>query len=452
MTQTQAPAAVENKTEADIRAAALAADQQRRTGIATAFAKFTDREGVADLMAACQNDVQCDEPAANARLLAHLGKEATPTAAGHVVTVEDETDKLRAAGVQSILARAGIRDAKNQIIRADGNPVRGNSLLDFAKASLARAGFRTDGLDKMQIVSAAFTQSTSDFTVLLEDAMRKTLQNTYATIPDTWSRFCAVGSVPDFRDSNRYRIGSLGNLDALNELGEYKSKAIPDGEKASIAAGTKGNIINLSRKAIVDDDLGAFIGLASMLARAAKRSIEADVYALLALNSGLGPAMNDGKTLFHADHGNISATGAMSVDVFDDVRVKMGLQKDVSGNDYLDLRPSLLLVPAALRGNAVVINGAEYDPDTANKLQKPNKVRGQYGDIIDTPRLTGTRFYSFADPAIAPTLEVVFLDGNQEPRLEQQEGWKVDGTEYKVRIDYGVGAIDYRGAVTSAGA
>lgn len=441
------------KTESEIRAAALAADQARRSKIAASFGAFSKHEGVAELMASCQNDVQCDESSASAKLLAHLGKNASPIAGGHVQTVEDEFDKLRAAGVQSILARAGMVDAKGERIRADStNPLRGYSLMDMARASLARAGIRADGMDKMQIVAAAFTQGTSDFPVLLEAAMHKTLQAAYATQSDTWSRFCAIGSVSDFRQHNRYRIGSFGNLDALSELGEYKNKSIPDGEKAGITAATKGNIINISRQAIVNDDLGAFIGLASMLGRAARRTIEADVYALLALNSGLGPVLSDGATLFHASHGNISATGAISSTVFDDVRVKMALQKDVSGNDYLDIRPALLLVPTALRGDAVVINGAEFDPDTANKLQKPNKVRGQYSDIIDTPRLSGTRFYSFADPMVAPTVEVAFLDGNQEPFLEAQNGWDVDGAQMKVRLDYGVGAIDYRGATTSAGA
>ncbi|QRM19554.1 Clp protease ClpP [Dechloromonas sp. TW-R-39-2] len=441
------------KTEDEIKAAVLAADQSRRVAIAASFGAFASHEGVNALMTQCQNDSGCDETAANAKLLAHLGSKSSPLAGHHVVTVADETDKLREAGVEAILARAGIRNSKGEKIRAHGsNPFRAHSLLDMARAALARAGIRTDGMDKMQIVASAFTQGTSDFPILLENAMHKTLQAAYATAPDTWSRFCSTGSVSDFRDHPRYRVGSLGNLDALNELGEFKNKSIPDGERAKIKAGTKGNIINISRQAIINDDLGAFIGLAQMLARAAKRTIEADVYALLALNSGLGPLLEDGQTLFHASHGNISATGAISSSVFDDVRVKFALQKNVGGNDFLDLRPSVLLVPTAAKGDAVVINGAEFDPDTANKLQKPNKVRGQYSDIVDTARLSGTRFYSFADAMDAPVIEVAFLDGNQDPYLEMEQGFTVDGARYKVRLDYGIGAIDYRGAVTSAGA
>ncbi len=119
-----------------------------------------------------------------------------------------------------------------------------------------------------------------------------------------------MGSVSDFCAHKRYRTGSFGDLDTVNELAEFKSKSIPDGEAASIAATTKGNIASISRQAIVNDDLGAFTSLATKLGRAARRSIEADVYALLALNSGAGPTMGDGNALFHSSHGNVAGTAA----------------------------------------------------------------------------------------------------------------------------------------------
>ena len=79
-------------------------------------------------------------------------------------------------------------------------------------------------------------------------------------------------------------------------------------------------------------------------------------------------------------------------------------------------------------------------------------VRGLFADIVDSPRIAGTRVYAFADPSIAPTLEVAFLEGRQDPYLERQEGFDVDGSRFKVRLDYGIAAIDYRGAVTAKGA
>ena len=42
--------------------------------------------------------------------------------------------------------------------------------------------------------------------------------------------------------------------------------------------------------------------------------------------------------------------------------------------------------------------------------------------------------------------------GQDMPYLEMEAGFTVDGTRYKARLDYGVDAVDYRGAVTDAGA
>ena len=419
------------------------------------FKPFADRPGVAALQTSVLTDPSLTIETIQASLLAEMGKGAAPAnPAGSfpaVQTVEDESDKVKAAATNALMVRAGVTKDAAVLASMSANPFRGHTLLDMARASLARAGIRTDGMDKMQIVAAAFTQGTSDFPVLLENTMHKTLQAAYARAALTWSRFCATGSVSDFRAHNRYRTGSFGALDAVNELGEYVNKSIPDGEKGTITAATKGNIINISRTAIVNDDLGAFVGLSGMLGRAAARTVEADVYALLALNSGLGPTMGDTYTLFHANHSNITTSSALSMAAIDLDRVAMASQLDVSGNDYLDLRPSVLVLPIGLGGSARSINDALYDPDTANKLQKPNVVNGLFSDIVDTPRITGNRRYLFADAMEAPVLEVAFLDGAQTPYLEVQNGFDVDGARYKVRLDYGVAAVDYRGAVTNAG-
>lgn len=419
------------------------------------FKPFANRPPVAALQTEVLADPSLTIEQIQSRLLVEMGKDAAPAnpqgAHPNIRTVEDETDKIRGAVVESMLARAGLAD-KAIKDKLDANPYRAYKMLDIAKASLQRAGIKTDGMGQMEIVASAFTQSTSDFPILLENTMHKTLLSAYATQANTWQRFCATGTVSDFRSSNRYRTGSFGSLDAINELGEYINKTIPDGEKASISVATKGNIINLSRQTIINDDMGAFVGLSASLGRAAARSIEVDVYALLALNAGLGPTMADSNTLFHANHANITTGAALSMAALDVDRVAMASQKDISGNDYLDLRPSVMVISAALGGSAKAINRSAYDPDTANKLQKPNIVNGLFGDIVDTPRLgSSTRRYLFADPSVAPVIEVAFLDGNQTPYLEVKDGFTSDGVLYKVRLDYGIAAIDYRGAVTNAG-
>lgn len=435
---------------AAIQAAAVAGEGARRADISAKFAKFASRDGVQALQAACEADTSVTPQAAADRLLAHLGSQSAPVA-GLIVTVKDEADKRMDAMAQSVMARASVVTATG-VVRADGtNPYRGAKLLDLARASLQAAGLNTIGMDQRALVAAAFTQSSSDFPILLENIMHKTLQSAYALHADTWTRFCARGTVSDFRVHRRYRVGSLGNLDAKTELGEFRNKSIPDGEKASITAATKGNIINISRETIINDDLGALTSVTSAMGRAAKRTVEADVYATLALNSGMGPTLDDGITLFHASHNNVS-TGAPLVASFEAARVVMAIQKDVSSNDFLALMPAVWLGPIGLGGAARVVLNSTYDPDTANKLQRANIAAGMVQDIVDTPRLSGLPWYFFANPLEAPVIEVAFLDGNDTPYLELENGFSVDGSSWKVRMDYGVAGVDFRGAVRSTGA
>ena len=466
-TTAAAPPPSEDATRAAAEAATRA-ERERVTGIqASVRAAKLGGEFADELI---RNGTSLD--AARAAVIERLAATDEQVRTEQHVRVEitdDAADKWQRGASAWLFQKAAVADtiaaarkaspdhAAFRNVALDPGEFRGLSLVELARESLELRGVKTRGMSKMDLVGKALTHrsaynSTSDFGVLLENAMHKTLLAAYQTTPDTWSRFCAIGSVSDFRSHNRYRLGSFGVLDSLNEHSEFKQKQIPDGEKATISASTKGNIIGLTRQAIVNDDIGAFQSLAMRFGRAARLSIEVEVYAMLSANSGLGPTQADGQPLFHANRANVGDAGALAVDAIDADRVLMAKQKDPAGNEVLDLRPAILLVPIGLGGQARVINDAQFDPSVSNKFQVPNKVRGLFREIVDTPRLTGTRRYLLADPAAAPVFEVAFLDGQREPFMESQDGWRVDGTEWKVRLDYGVAAVDFRGAVTNAGA
>ena len=426
-------------------------ESKRRTDIRAIFKPFAGNHQVDLVLSECLDDLTITASQAQTKALAALGASSQQSAAGgHVRTLDSGRDDFLQDAVACLLVKAGFGD-KDDRLRVQKSSMRNFRTFDFARACLEIGGVNASGLDQMGLVAKAFTTSTSDFPLLLENTMHKTLQAAYAAAEFTWRRFCFQGSVSDFRDHNRYRLGSLSNLEALTELNEFKNKEIPDGEKARVSIGTKGNIINISRQAIINDDLGAFIGLANWMGRAAARTVEADVYAALLSNGGNGPLLEDGLALFDAAHNNTN-TGALSVASIDADRVIMGSQQDVSGNDFLDLRPEVLLIALGLGGQARVLNETRYDPDSTDASQKPNMVVGLYNDVVDSPRLSGTARYSFANPNIAPVLEVDFLDGNDTPFLEQMAGFTVDGTMYKVRLDFGVSAVDYRGVVKNSGA
>lgn len=163
------------------------------------------------------------------------------------------------------------------------------------------------------------------------------------------------------------------------------------------------------------------------------------------------PAMSDGTALFHADHKNLATTtGAPSTATVGKGRTAMRTQKD--GVATLNISPSYLLVPAALEDTARVLMASETDPSQANS-RKPNPVRNAAEIIVDArlDEASATAWYLLADPNRFDTIEVGYLDGVSAPFLDQQEGWNVDGVEYKVRIDAAAAPLEFRTMYKNAG-
>lgn len=404
--------------------------------------------------------------AAGEKILDKLAERDDAQGIGHsgpsARITKDERDKFSEGAQNWILVRAGVANlvekaakARGETLKIDPGEFRGVSMVDLARESLVLSGTRMTSRAPREIMGQAFTarnaitQGTGDFPLLLEQALHKVLIASYQVTPDKWSRFCGKTTVTDFRAHNLYRRGTFGVLDAVDENGEFKQKPIPDGAREQLIASTKGNIITISRQAMINDDLGAFSDLAVDLGRAAKLTIEVDVFAYINSNPNTG----DGQQFFSAAHGNLRAAGGPpTVAEVDAMRQLMASQKDISGNEFLEIDPSIFLGPLSLGGQARVTNGSQYDPDAANKLQRTNIALGIFDDIVDTARLTGTPWYTFADPGVAPAIVVGFLDGVEEPFLDSEEGWKVDGTEHKVRLDYGVAGVNPASAAKNAGA
>lgn len=449
----ETPPADQSAIEAKAREEALAADKTRRETIRAAFKPFLAREGIQALLDACMDDHKIDATAAGQKLLAKLGEEAeSANPQGYSPSVQGgmtDREKRVVAFTNALMAKTGQA-------RADGaNPYRGHSLFDIARDCAVAAGADIAGLDRTGIAKAALTlipraagMTTSDFPILLENVMHKLLLTAYQTTPDTWSLVCAQSSVSDFRDWKRYRAGVFGNIDDVNEAGEYKTGTIGDAQAEKIAVTRRGKILRVTPELIVNDDLGGLANIAAQMGRGAKRTIEAKFYALLVSN----PALSDGKALFHVDHGNLAGAGAaVSVDTLEAGRVGMAKQMDTGGQDYLDIRPSIWLGPIGIGGDVRVIVDAQYDPDTANKLQRPNKARGIVDNIVDTPRLSGNAWYLFASPQVAPTIEVVFLEGQTEPMVTTEQDFDTSGVKYKIELPFGIAPVDYRGAWKNPG-
>jgi HK97 family phage prohead protease len=369
---------------------------------------------------------------------------------------------LEHCGKRSLLEQAAKKAPSRISVDFDsGNQFRGMSPFELARESLERAGVKTRGMNRMELLGRAFThrgvgQTTGDFPLILESALHKVLLGAYETQETTWPLFCGDMEVVDFRPANRYRTGALASLPLVEEHGEYKNSTIPDAAKFAVSTERHGSIFSLSREVIINDDMGALANLAAEFGSAAADTIEDGVYALLAENGGLGPTMSDGQPFFHANRANVNAVAsALTVLGLDADRVVMRAQKDPSNRRFLSLSPHALLVPDSLYGTARVLNDSAKDPDANTKLERKNIVFGLFREIVGTPRLAAasTRRYLFTDPSKCAALVVAFLQGyGRGPIMESRDGWRVDGVEWKVTQYAKPQVFDPKGAVTNAGA
>jgi hypothetical protein len=76
-------------------------------------------------------------------------------------------------------------------------------------------------------------------------------------------------------------------------------------------------------------------------------------------------------------------------------------------------------------------------------------VAGELGSGNAT--LTGKAWYVFASPAELACFEIAHLASAPGPQISIREGWEVLGREFRVVLDFGVAATDWRGAYRNAG-
>lgn len=209
-------------------------------------------------------------------------------------------DNFRQAATDHFLSRAGLRVKNPHPAARDFQRL---SVPALAELCLSRAGQAHRNLTQPELIRAALT--TSDFPAILSAVGGAALGFAYSEAPVSFQTWTRERQVPDFKTQSLAKLGELPSLEEVPEHGEYTFGSLAEYAE-NFAVKTYGKIISLSRQAMVNDDLGAFTELTTGFGAAARR-LEADlVYGKLTGN----PVLKDGLPLFHADHGNLAATGA----------------------------------------------------------------------------------------------------------------------------------------------
>lgn len=436
-------------TPAQLKQAELAAaeqarkDEQLRAGtIRTLCTKFK----MPDTFTSNLIDTGVTVEQARAAIMDSLAAETDrqPPTHSQIEMGVDASDKLREQMSAALLYRWEPTQFKS--MREPGREFIGFSLMEMAKHCLSLRGEKWRGRGPSEVAMSALT--TSDFANILADVSNKSLRKGYEATPQTFRPFCRRVTAPDFKTVNRVQLSNAPALQLVNENGEFKHGAFTD-SKETYALVTWGRLVAITRQTIINDDLSALTRVPSAMGMKASQ-LESDVvWAIVTANGN----MADGNPLFDATHGNLGTTGAIGVTTVDEAYTDMSLQTDPSG-DVLGLEPRYLLIPTGKRALASqFLNPLQFAPtSTANVI--PNYMRDLTPIAESRLQAHSTTAYYFAcDPNTQPidTIEYCYLEGEEGVYQDQQMGFNVDGVTFKVRLDFGAGAVEHRGLYKNAG-
>lgn len=282
----------------------------------------------------------------------------------------------------------------------------------------------------------------SSLTQVLGDSMNRRMIDEYNSQSnyDVWRRLAEVTPVNDFRSQERTRFGGYGDLATVAEKAAYPAMSEPTDEKATYAVEKRGGTESITLEMIKNDDVGVVRRIPTKMARAAKRTLSKFVMDFLLTN----PVIYDGATLFHATHGNLGAAALSSASLAA-ARLAMLRQQELNSNDPLNIGPQYLWVPPELEEAAVNLFNRNTENDkTFQQSLSLEVVPVWYWTDVNDWAVTA----NFND---IPTMELGFLDGQQEPQMFVQDSPLVgsmfnnDQVTYKIRHIYGGNVVDYRG-------
>ncbi len=386
-------------------------------------------------------------------------RNARPSA--RVEAGDDALDRFRAGAGAVLAVRCGHVTEREQVRAARSSELGGLSIHELAREYLRLVGAPTGG-SKADVLGRAFTtrggmHTAGDFAALMENTANKSLMMGFEESGETWQTWAKVGRLSDFKPASRIGVSSFSDLAQILSSGEYTQGHVAD-IKETIQLTSWGKMMNIDRRALINDDLSALSDVPRGMGLAGARKVGDLAYGILTGNPTM---LEDGVALFHtASHSNLAGTGgAIGTATLATALSSMLKQRGpapAAGETgaTLNIRGRYLIVPAALEGVAISTTEAEFDTDATAGKRIPNSVRGRLEPVADArlDATSATEWYVAADPGLAETVEVAGLDGAPEPVIEQDQPWTVAGVSYRVTLDAAAAAIGWRGLYKNPGA
>jgi phage major head subunit gpT-like protein len=281
------------------------------------------------------------------------------------------------------------------------------------------------------ILQASF--ATHQISQLLEAAVNKFLLSGFNAVEQVWKEVSAVRSVADFKAINMYRLNGSFKFVKVGNAGELKVASGSD-YKRSVAADTYGITTQLTRQDIINDDLGALSLIPQRIGRGAA----------LSLNEVIWSTFLDSNASYY-QAASAGSSNALSFDSLSAATTAFRKLTDPDGNP-LGIQPKILLVPPELELTAARLMTtsaliASSLGSTSSKVVEPsaNVLAGRYRVVVSNYLTSASTWWLMADAMDLNALDVVFLNGQQVPTIEQvQADYQLLGVQMRGYMDFGV--------------
>ena len=298
-----------------------------------------------------------------------------------------------------------------------------------------------------ETIRAAF--STVSLPGILGNVANKLTLRAFNNTPVLAFNFCTTGNLNDFKESDRFRLTDVGDLQPVAADGEIKEGGVTE-ESAKNQLDTYGKKFCLTRKMIINDDLGVFMQVPKAMGNRAARLIDKLFFERLTAN----PTWNDGKALFHADHHNLIPSGGELSEATLKKAIELFLNQTDSDDQPINLEPQTILVPTAYKftAEALVSSLSLVAAGSTDRIIPTMNVLARQGlKVVSTNYIKGKDWYLFANPAECDTFEIGYLKGKRTPTVEQGEtDFNTLGMWFRVYFDLGIREQDYRGFTKAA--
>lgn len=447
-------------------AAGSRGDGNLLTGNAGQSAALAERARIREITELCQRFGQ--EPDAyisrgdtihqvREAVLRQLERDSGPISAR---VMEDESDKKRAAMVDGILLKNNI---SVEHPAPGSNDFRGVSLRMIAANCMtdenggnSRNYFMMDPNELFEeTMRRSYYNPTASFPAIMDQTIRKAYVEGHRTAPVTFDQFTTRGTLTDFKKADNYYVqGGFGEFLEVPEGGELKHTVTTDEKLPQRQLKTYGRQFTMSRQAFINDDMGVVTTLPARAAKAARTTINSQVYKILTGN----PKIYDGKILFSSDHKNLLAkgTGITQEAVQSMILALGGHRKKMDNADQaIIIRPAVLVVPLGYKFAMYTL----FHSPTVSAAGDVNPLY-QYRDtirIVEDATLNAQvvsgpiPWFMVGDTNDTDFIQVDYLNGQDIPNIRRMEAPGQLGLIWDVYADWGITVLDYRGAVKNPG-